>query len=84
MFAVKPKYLIVAVFIAVILAKSQYKVTSSIKTTSRIELTLDYAGTDEYYIKPTSPIIKKLHFAFQVLAYNDFYFKISDAEKSRF
>lgn len=39
-------------------SKSEYKVTSVNKTASTIYLGLQYIGKDDYYVKPTSPIIK--------------------------
>jgi hypothetical protein len=55
---------------------SKYKVTALHQTESTVTMTLAYTGQDEYYIKPTSPIIKDLNFTFHAHALNDFYFKI--------
>lgn len=65
-------------------AKSSYKVTNTQSTSSTYTLRLSYTGTDEYYIKPTSPIIKELIFTLHVYTYNDFDVKIVDAKNQRF
>ena len=65
-------------------AKSQYKVTHAVANSSSIVLDLVYTGQDDYYLKPTSPIAKKLQFSFHVLAFNDFTFKIQDSATHRF
>ena len=78
-------FLFVAVFLIVIgQAKSSYRVSNTVKNTSTVTLTLTYTGSDDYYIKPSSPISKNLIFTFHTLAFNDFYFKIVDADKKRF
>jgi hypothetical protein len=65
-------------------AKSQYKVIKADVGSSSISLTLAYTGQDEYFIKPTSPIVKNLNFFFQLQTYDNFFFKITDADKKRF
>jgi len=65
-------------------AKSNYRVTDTNKNTTTITLTLTYTGQDDYYIKTTSPVSKNLIFTFHTLAFNDFTFKINDANKKRF
>ena len=66
------------------LAKTQYRVTSEAINSTTVALELEYTGPDEYYLKPTSPICKKLVFIFRTLAFGDFTFKIIDAAKARF
>ena len=65
-------------------AKSQYKVTGNTTNSSTITLTLAYTGSDDYYLKPTSPIIKTLQFSFHCMTFNDFAFKIKDPNNNRF
>lgn len=65
-------------------AKSSYKVTGTNRNTTTITLNLAYTGQDDYYLKPTSPISKNLIFTFHTLAFNDFAFKITDANNKRF
>jgi hypothetical protein len=72
------KVTVLLVLLTVIAAKSQYRVTNVEKTLSRLTLTLQYTGTDQFYIKPTSPISKDIKFVFNVHAYYDFYIKITD------
>lgn len=74
--------LILVIFYAT--SKSQYRVVQVDKTLSRITLTLKYTGNDEYYLKPTSPIIKDLKFIFNVHAFYDFYIKITDLHNPRY
>lgn len=45
---------------------------------------MKYTGTDDYYIKPTSPITKDIKFVFNVHAFYDFYIKITDLHTSRY
>jgi len=59
-------------------------VTNVDKTLSRITLTLQYTGSDQYYVKPTSPITRDLKFIFNVHAFYDFYIKITDLHSSRY
>ena len=66
------------------LAHSQYKVTSASVLSTNITLSLSYTGKDEYYVKETSPILKKLTLVFQVHTFLDFYIKIVDADNPRF
>lgn len=65
-------------------AKSSYRVTGTNKNTTTVTLTLTYTGQDDYYIKTTSPVSKNLIFTFHTLAFNDFTFKFTDANKKRF
>lgn len=65
-------------------AKSSYRVTGSNKNTTTITLNLAYTGQEDYYVKQSSPISKNLIFTFHTLAFNDFTFKITDANNKRF
>lgn len=78
------KITVLLLLIALFNAKSDYRVTNVEKTLSRITLTLRYTGTDEYYIKPTSPIIKDVKFVFNMHAFYDFYIKITDLHNARY
>ena len=64
--------------------KSAYKVSNATTAPSKIMLNLQYTGTDNYYIKPTSPIVKDLIFTLQVHSFYDFYFKFTNPNKTRF
>lgn len=75
---------IALLFAAVVFSKSNYKVVSYQNTSSTITMGLRYTGQDDYYIKPTSPIIKDLTFTFHVYTFNDFDIKIVDAKNQRF
>lgn len=78
-------HIFVAILIAtVVLSKSNYKVVSFQNTSSTLTMGLRYTGSDDYYIKPTSPIIKDLTFTFHVYTFNDFDIKIVDAKNQRF
>ncbi len=78
------KITLLLVLLTIVASKSQYRVTNVEKTLSRITLTLQYTGTDTFYIKPTSPITKDLKFVFNVHAFYDFYIKITDINQSRY
>lgn len=65
-------------------AKSQYRVVNTVRNTSTITLTLNYTGTDDYHIKPSSPIIKTLLFTFHAHTFFDFSFKFTDPNHNRF
>jgi hypothetical protein len=77
-------WIAIALLLACIQAKSQYKVVNTFKNTTTITLTLNYTGADEYYVKPTSPIIKSLLFSFRTHTFFDFSFKITDTQNKRF
>ena len=64
--------------------RSQYKVVNAEKSSSTVTLSLDYTGSDDYYLKEKSPIIKQLKFIFHVYAFQDFEFKITDPKNDRF
>ena len=75
-------YLLLLLLIAMTvpgLCRSEYKVVNTLKNASSVELTLSYTGQDEYYVKPTSPIVKNLKFLFLTHTYSDFIVKITDA-----
>jgi hypothetical protein len=76
--------LVLLCVITLTFGRSPYKVVSTQSTTSTIVLGLRYTGQDEYYIKPTSPILKDLTFTLTVYTFNDFDFKITDAKRNRF
>ena len=63
---------------------AQYRVTNTQSNSSTISLTLAYTGSDDYYIKPKSPIIKTLLFTFHCMTYSDFNFKMIDPNNKRF
>lgn len=76
-----------AVFTAVLVVQctlAHYKVTNSALNESSVQLELTYTGSDTYYLKETSPILKKLMFALQCHTASDISFKITDPEKTRF
>lgn len=60
---------------------SKYEVVNVDNTTSSLTLTLKYTGDDEYYLKPTSPIVKNLKLTIKTHSYTDFNLKIVDADK---
>jgi len=76
--------IIITILFTSIHAKSQYKVINTIRNTSTLTLTLNYTGSDNYFIKETSPIIKKLTFTFHTHTFFDFLFKITDPNNKRF
>jgi hypothetical protein len=78
------KVTLLLVLLTLINARSEYRVVNVDKTLSRITLQLAYTGTDQYYIKPTSPIIRNLKFVFNVHAFYDFYVKITDLHNPRY
>lgn len=59
-------------------ARGQYSVVGTDVGTSYVKLALRYSGTQEYYVKPKSKVVKDLIFHFKALTYNDFSFKIYD------
>jgi hypothetical protein len=78
------KILLIATLILLCSARSQYKVTSVDHTLSTITLSLTYTGSETYYVKPTSPIVKDLLFTFHCHAFYDFYVKITDRNNKRY
>ena len=64
--------------------KSNYKVVAAEKSSSTVALSLEYTGSDDYYVNEKSPIIKQLKFTFHVYAFQDFEFKITDSKSTRF
>lgn len=77
-------FALLALLVLPTLAVSNYRVRSTVKSTSTITLILEYTGKDDYYLKPTSPISKNLNFTFHTFTYSDFMFKITDLDKKRF
>lgn len=75
---------ILACLVVLAACLSEYQVVNETRNNTSITLELQYFGTDEYFLKPTSPIIKRLIFVIKVLTYNDFSFKITDADNKRF
>ena len=63
---------------------SNYEVTKQDTDTSSITLTIKYTGSENYYIRSSSPIMKELIVYLQVLNYYDFRLKIYDPSNSRF
>ena len=78
------KIFFISCLLLLCLCRSEYKVTNAEKTSSTITLSLAYTGADDYFKKPTSPILKELTFTLHVLAFQDFTFKITDPKNSRF
>lgn len=78
------KLILISLCIAILSAKSEYKVVSNVTTSSNITLTLQYSGTDDYYVYSTNPLVKSLVFILQVHTFNDFYFKITDINQTRY
>lgn len=76
--------LILTVLLVLASCTSKYQVISFANTSNTYTFLLRYTGTEEYYLKPTSPIIKDLTFVFHSLTYNDFTFKIFDTNNHRF
>jgi hypothetical protein len=71
-------YLLLLLLIVLGSTKSQYRVVNTQSNASSMNLTLLYTGSDDYYIKPTSPIVKYLKFMFSVHTFSDFYVRITD------
>jgi hypothetical protein len=67
-----------------VLCKSQYRVVGKSQTTTNLTLQLEYFGKEDFYLKPSSPVIRKAQFLLQCLAFGEFFFKITDAENKRF
>lgn len=63
---------------------SQYKVDSASQNASAVSLVLSYIGNSSFYIKPTSPIIKRLQFFLKCHTRSDISFKIINADSDRF
>ena len=75
------KLLLLSVLVS---AYSEYAVSDIFQNNSCIKLTLEYRGNQTYYIKPSSPIIKKLSFTIFAQTSYDFYFKIVEFDKERY
>jgi len=76
--------LVVLLVLLFIVSKAQYAVVDKEVTSSSIKLYLKYTGTNDYYVKPKSKIVKDLVFHFKALTYSEFNFKIYDPNNSRF
>ena len=76
--------IILLALLALSLCRSSYTVIDSYSNSTSYVLLLNYTGKASYYEKPTSPIIKQLKFTFHCLAFNDFFFKITDPNNKRF
>jgi len=50
--------LVLLFLLAQVESKSEYKVVGSFTYISIVELKLQYKGQDNYYLKPTNPIVK--------------------------
>ena len=72
---------LVLIFLTV---KAQYRVTDAQQNSSTVSLTLTYTGSDDYYVKPTSPVIKTLLFTFHCMTFYDYSFKFIDPNNKRF
>jgi hypothetical protein len=77
-------YLLCLTLLALLQAKTDYKVVNSVRNVTSVVLTLNYTGSDSYYIKESSPISKSLTFVFHTLTFSDFTFKFTDANNKRF
>ena len=60
--------------------KNAYKLVSQSLVDIRIELIVNYTGTDDYYIKPDSFIVKTLNVSVKIYSEQEFSIKISDAK----
>lgn len=78
------RYLITLLWLVVLVQAAKYKATSVSQNASSVVVSLEYTGNDTYYVKPTSPIIKKLLFVLTCYTSTDLSFKITDAEKKRY
>lgn len=76
--------LLAGLLVVLATSRSNYRVVNTAVTSSSVTLDLLYTGADDYYIKPTSSIIKNLRFSFHTYTFNDFDFKIIDSRKQRF
>lgn len=77
-------YLLLATLLVLLSAKTDYKVVNTVKNTTTVTLTLNYTGSDSYYIKESSPIVKTLIFTFHTQTFFDFTFKFTDPNNKRF
>lgn len=77
-------YLLLATLLVLLSAKTDYKVVNTVKNTTTVTLTLNYSGSDSYYIKESSPIVKTLIFTFHTQTFFDFTFKFTDPNNKRF
>lgn len=77
------KYLFLVLLVAAALS-SDYRVTNTFTNLSHIILNLEYTGTDEYYIKESSPIYKRLNFTLICHSFSDLSLAITDFNGTRF
>ena len=63
---------------------STYKVSSTFSNSSHIILSLQYTGSEDYYIKKSSPIYKNLTFTLACLSFSDLTFLITDSANQRY
>ena len=61
-----------------------YRVANASQNYTHIVLNLEYTGSDDYYIKESSPIYKKLNFTLICHAFGDLSFTITDPNNTRF
>ena len=81
------KWKLLLIFLAILsltAAKTQYNAQIVNQTSHSYVFKLTYTGSEEFYKKPTSPIIKELRFEFVVQSFEDFHFKITDWNQTRF
>jgi alpha-glucosidase len=67
-----------------VLGVSEYRVVNETRNASAVTLALEYFGPDEFYLKPKSPIAKRLAFVLQTLTFDEFTFRVTDPNKARF
>ena len=76
--------LLLTVCLAYIAGAMPYNVIKTETTSSRIQLQLEYTGTDTYYGNPKNPISRHPLFILQVQTFAEFYFKFLDLERPKF
>lgn len=76
--------LIFTTLLILVSSLSKYKVTNKQIDESSYMFELDYFGSEAFYVKNTSNIIKQLKFEFKALSSMDFHIKITDSKNKRF
>lgn len=76
--------LIFTTLLILVSSLSKYKVTDKQIDESSYTFELDYFGSEAFYVKNTSNIIKQLKFEFKALSPMDFHIKITDSKNKRF
>lgn len=76
-------HILLAVLVGAVFC-SDYRVTNTFTNLSHIVLNLEYTGSDDYYLKPTSKIYKSLNFTVACHSFSDLAFKITDFNGTRF